>query len=38
MFLEVLLFIKQVHQKSVLFPNIDIFLDKGFEFQPSVYN
>lgn len=38
MFLKVLLLIRQLHQNNVLFVTICIFLNKGFRFQPSVFN
>ena len=38
MFPKVLMLIRQMHQTSVLFVIIDIFLDKGFKFQSSVCN
>ena len=34
-FLKETMFIKQVHQKSVIFVTM-VFLNKGFEFQPNV--
>ena len=37
-FLKELMLIKQVHQKSVVFVTILVFLDKGFKFEPSVCN
>ena len=30
--------IKQVNQKSVIFSAIGIFLNKGFKFQPNVFD
>ena len=38
MLLKVLTLIRQVHQRSVLFVTICIFLDKGFKFQSSSCN
>ena len=38
MFLKVLSLIRQLHQNNVLFVAICIFLNKGFKFQPSVFN
>ena len=37
-FLKELMLIKQVHQKSMIFVTIGIFLIKGFKFQPNVCN
>ena len=37
-FLKELMLIKQVNQKSAIFVIIDIFLNKGFKFQPNVCN
>ena len=37
-FLKELMLIKQVHQKSVIFITIGIFLNKGFKFQRYVCN
>ena len=36
--LKVLMLIRQVYQKSILFVIIGIFLGKGFRFQPAVCN
>ena len=38
MFLKELIVIKQINQKSMIFATIDLFLDKGFKFQPDVCN
>ena len=37
-FLKELMLIKQVNQKSAIFVIIDIFLNKGFKFQPNFCN
>ena len=37
-FLKVLMFIRQVHLKSLLFATIVVFLNKRFKFQPSICN
>ena len=33
---RMMILIKQMHQKSVIFATIGIFLNKGFKFQPYV--
>ena len=38
MFLKELMLIEQMHQKSVMFVTISIFLNYSFKFQPNVFN
>ena len=38
MFWKVLMFIRQVHLKNLLFSTIGIFLHKGFKFQMDICN
>ena len=37
-FLKELMLIRQENQKNAIFATIDIFLNKGFKFQPNVCN
>ena len=37
-FLKESMLIRQANRKSAIFVTIDIFLDKGFNFQPHVFN
>ena len=37
-FLQELMLIRLANQKSAMFVTIGIFLNKGFKFQPNVYN
>ena len=37
-FLKEMMLIKQVNEKSAIFITIGIFLNKGFKFQPNIYN
>ena len=37
-FLKELMLMRQANQKGVMFITIGIFLNKGFKFQPYVYN